>query len=395
MNSTIVEAGCRTAAENKNFNINVLILGKTGVGKSSLVNYLYGRDIAVAKTGRPVTARGFHRHEPFMYKSLLVTVYDSWGLEADKVSEWYKDLEEECKKANSGTIADWFHTVIYCFDAKKSRLDSFEKEHILDELMKNGVRLIFAMTKWGLCSEKEKNAAQETLKKYYPDLSAVPIESVSQKLRNQTTTVQLGRDDLFYEMCINLRENLIFNLLNITRQKVNSAVNKSKRDVEEYYDEQAGFFTAYGSDLQNKIISYAADSYERNVSAAYQTLSDTYEQINLMSRSVISSYTGLNLDPEGLFIRKLVSEEAYKITGWDNSFSEYFYTLLSFTNIPLLIIRRLWIKRSYGEKISEKLDEANGSIQGSLDKYFERILYTEKQFRESFLMKYRTKRNRT
>ena len=306
-----------------------------------------------------------------------------------------KYLEEECKKANSGTIADWFHTVIYCFDAKKSRLDSFEKEHILDELMKNGVRLIFAMTKWGLCSEKEKNAAQETLKKYYPDLSAVPIESVSQKLRNQTTTVQLGRDDLFCEMCINLRENLIFNLLNITRQKVNSAVNKSKRDVEEYYDEQAGFFTAYGSDLQNKIISYAADSYERNVSAAYQTLSDTYEQINLMSRSVISSYTGLNLDPEGLFIRKLVSEEAYKITGWDNSFSEYFYTLLSFTNIPLLIIRRLWIKRSYGEKISEKLDEANGSIQGSLDKYFERILYTEEQFRETFLMKYRTKRNRT
>jgi len=99
MNSTIVEAGCRTAAENKNFNINVLILGKTGVGKSSLVNYLYGRDIAVAKTGRPVTARGFHRHEPFMYKSLLVTVYDSWGLEADKVSEWYNDLEEECKKS--------------------------------------------------------------------------------------------------------------------------------------------------------------------------------------------------------------------------------------------------------------------------------------------------------
>lgn len=37
------------------FPINVLILGKTGVGKSSLLNYIFETDKAETGAGRPVT----------------------------------------------------------------------------------------------------------------------------------------------------------------------------------------------------------------------------------------------------------------------------------------------------------------------------------------------------
>ena len=127
--------GSSDTAPKSGFNTNILILGKTGVGKSSLVNYLYGQNIAIAKSGKPVTLRGFHKHPSFKYKSLNVTVYDSWGLEPDKVDEWRDDLHAELEKADSSNIADWFHTVIYCYDAKRSRLDDYERIHIIDELI--------------------------------------------------------------------------------------------------------------------------------------------------------------------------------------------------------------------------------------------------------------------
>ena len=112
--------------DNDNFVTNILILGKTGAGKSTLVNYLYGREIAVARAGRPVTEKGLHRHEPVAYNGMDIVIWDSWGLEPDKAREWWESLKEElARQSGQPHIRDWIHTVIYCYDAKKSRLDSY------------------------------------------------------------------------------------------------------------------------------------------------------------------------------------------------------------------------------------------------------------------------------
>ena len=38
---------------------NILIAGKTGVGKSAFINYIYGHDVAESRAGSPVTQKGF------------------------------------------------------------------------------------------------------------------------------------------------------------------------------------------------------------------------------------------------------------------------------------------------------------------------------------------------
>ena len=41
---------------------NIMLLGRTGVGKSSFINYLVGKDVCRVATGMPVT-QGFETYE--------------------------------------------------------------------------------------------------------------------------------------------------------------------------------------------------------------------------------------------------------------------------------------------------------------------------------------------
>ena len=45
----------KMAENNKLPKLNIMILGKTGVGKSTLINSLFGENLAVTGFGRPVT----------------------------------------------------------------------------------------------------------------------------------------------------------------------------------------------------------------------------------------------------------------------------------------------------------------------------------------------------
>src|SRR3954452_23299357 len=56
---------------------NLAIFGKTGVGKSTLINAIFSADVAKTGTGRPVTLKT----EYFEHPSGYFGVYDSEGIE--------------------------------------------------------------------------------------------------------------------------------------------------------------------------------------------------------------------------------------------------------------------------------------------------------------------------
>ena len=107
---------------------NILVIGKTGVGKSSFVNYLLGKNIAESGTGRPVTERGFHQYENEV-DGLPVTLYDSWGLEANKYKEWMEIFSKELKdRGVEKPASEWFHSVFYCISGGGHRVEDADIE---------------------------------------------------------------------------------------------------------------------------------------------------------------------------------------------------------------------------------------------------------------------------
>ena len=73
----------------EDFKCNVLIMGKTGTGKSTLLNYICDANFAQTGTGKPVTGEGIYEYTVGI-NGQEVRVFDSWGIEAGKVDRWKK-----------------------------------------------------------------------------------------------------------------------------------------------------------------------------------------------------------------------------------------------------------------------------------------------------------------
>lgn len=111
-----------------NEKLNIFILGKTGVGKSTLINAVFGQNFAQTGQGKPVTqdTKSFTDNEG-------LTIYDSPGLELtpDKKREIEKFLEEQERK----NVDEQIHLAWYCISEGSRRVEETEKE--LVRLLKN------------------------------------------------------------------------------------------------------------------------------------------------------------------------------------------------------------------------------------------------------------------
>ena len=114
---------------------NILVLGKTGVGKTSLLNYLYGFDLPTG-AGLPKTGKGLHENV-ITRNGTAYHVFDTWGIEADSLPEWRKEVLALVRKRNTSPhISDWFHLTNAEDGFRKREKIEGMKEYLLEELTK-------------------------------------------------------------------------------------------------------------------------------------------------------------------------------------------------------------------------------------------------------------------
>lgn len=115
--------------ENASKNINIIVCGATGVGKSSLINdfFEFDKDRAapVGSSGKPQT-RGIHE-----YHSKSITLFDTEGYEVESSSTpensaFYKniiDLIDERKNNYPADLGMHIHEVWYCINNRFMDID--------------------------------------------------------------------------------------------------------------------------------------------------------------------------------------------------------------------------------------------------------------------------------
>lgn len=254
------------------FTTNILILGKTGVGKSSLLNYLFGSEVAATASGRPVTGRGIYVHPQFVYKKLGIVLYDSWGLEPDKALQWREYIDEEVRKNNEKDIRDWFHTIIYCVDASRSRVEDFEIEKILRPLEASGNKIIFVLTKCDVADPTKIQGVSNVLRQHFPNYDIIETCSVSKTLRNGRQTHPFHRELVFDRIAANLHENIFRKCVGSFAQQIYEGVPIIQKNMHTYYNKHAGILHALTDNFKQSFFEYFRTNIENNFRNAQKKL---------------------------------------------------------------------------------------------------------------------------
>jgi predicted GTPase len=140
--------------------INTMVLGQTGTGKSSLINYLYGADVVRTGSGPPQTVRGdFTKISvPSPFKpDVRINIFDSWGLESDKAEDWETIIDAKLNAELS--FDEMVYAIVYCSSYANDRIQPFEIS-MLKKLLSKQYKVTIALT-------NADNSGFETKKKVF------------------------------------------------------------------------------------------------------------------------------------------------------------------------------------------------------------------------------------
>ena len=142
---------------------NIAVIGLTGVGKSSLINKIFGNNIAMTGAGRAVTTQ-YTKYSPNAFDiDLPVTLYDSPGYEPGNEQEYFvKKTIDFLKEKNRQGKAEQIHLIWYLISASAARLTQADID-LLEEINNNYIPAIIVLSKCDIAQVHEKEEVKKVI----------------------------------------------------------------------------------------------------------------------------------------------------------------------------------------------------------------------------------------
>ena len=196
--------------------LNIIVAGKTGVGKSTLINSVFREKLAETGMGKPVT----DHMRKISKKGVPLSIYDTRGFELGK------EVQAEVKKEVVDTISKGLatqdinkaiHCIWYCINTATNRIEPEEIEW-LKELSKDNqitqVPIIVVLTQ----SFSKKNAAemrQMLLDENLDVIQVIPVLAEDYEIEDLGIAKAYGLDVLIKVMGEALPDELMDTLQNV------------------------------------------------------------------------------------------------------------------------------------------------------------------------------------
>ena len=101
--------------------VNIIVAGKTGVGKSSLINYIFGKKVAKVGAGSPVT----QEIEVYNLEKDNINLYDTKGIEAEDYEQTLANIQDFLnEKQQSKDENEHIHIAWLCISERSDRVEA-------------------------------------------------------------------------------------------------------------------------------------------------------------------------------------------------------------------------------------------------------------------------------
>lgn len=328
--------------------INIAVIGKTGVGKSSFCNYIFGQDFIKTGCGKPVT--GWEDNFSLVstqYKGYKLNVFDSVGLEPDNLEKWSYEFQSFMDQRLISTNIKhdlWLHGVFYLLNAASARIESVELK-IINEVRRRGIPLIIILTNIDIATVIQISELEKIILVNFRGVAVAKVCSVEKKTRvgltfksGKSEVLDLYFKNLYEDICYSilfcmvkdfeaLAEKLYFEL----REKIEkmdlgiitlakSAMNDSVPYNEKDFDVFDQVYSTYMSEVEsiNCFVSSLGGAQDKSIITEFESFMGKIEnQIELAVEEFLEEYDKIiaGVDSDKTFtVIKSISKGLFEIS---------------------------------------------------------------------------------
>lgn len=343
-------------SNNDELTLNLLILGQTGVGKSSLINALFGRKVAESRVGPPVPIEKGIKEYPTELDGKKVNLFDTEGIEVDKVPKFKEMIDKALKERRvDKDIKDWFHSVTYCVQAGGYKIQDFDIE-IIKQFVDEGYNVIVALTKSDQIGKAKREEFIDKIKKEVKektkkDIMVITVSADPEQLDHMTEKPKpSGLEE--YKAAILLSWEKIF----IDRIPLH-IIEKLKKDIENAKYNAPNRKPKNDDDL--KILAKEIQEYFNNVlkENLQSRIKENFEKYYKITEDIININT--NIDISNFYSRKNIDPDTYLYDYIGFSISHLFEHI---KDLFKYLYNRMKIKENIEEFINKTYKETKEYI---------------------------------